>query len=363
MKTTKAILCFLLLILCILFLTGCWNYREVEKLAIVSGVAVDRKENGILVVTVEIADVKQGQGQTELKPVYVQSEGDTFFSAIRTIVALQGRRLFWSHAKVIILSEEIARDGISSILDFVYRDAEIRKDMWVLISKEKSASEILSIKSELESILSFELDDTLRAQDAVSRYPAVELYELLENLESSAVSPVIPAVENIKTKGRNITYVSGAAVIKNDKLIGYIDAYEAKSLLWIMDELKGGLFSVDNVGDTGTRVSLELYKNKTKIKPTIENDQLIMNIDIVVDVIIGEIMGSTDFTDEKGRDKLEKDAESQLKLQLENFIEKAQKKYKTDFLDFGLKIKHTMPKVWNTIEEQWEDMFTDLDTV
>lgn len=362
MKTIKVILLISLIYICTCLLSGCWNYREIDELAIVSGVAVDRGKGGKVIATVEIVHVQQSQGQSEIKPVYVQAEGDTFFHAIRKIVALQGKKLYWSHAKVIIVSEDIAKEGISHVMDFAARDAEVREDMWILLSKETPASEILRTKSELENILAFELDDTLRAQRTVSKYPAVTLYEFIDKLESKDISTVIPTVANVETLGRKITYVAGAAIIKKDKLLSFLDTNEAKSLLWIEDELKGGLFIVKKAGETDTNVSLEIYKSKTKLKPEIEDGKLIMKVNLEVDVNIGEIMGPEDFISEKGRNTLEKDAEKQIKKNLESLIEKAQKELKCDFLGFGVKIRRSMPKVWKTIENQWLDIFADMDT-
>jgi spore germination protein KC len=362
MKKIKVVVLIALIYSFTCQLSGCWNYREIDKLAIVSGVAIDQKENGNILVTVEIAHMKQEQGQTELSPIYIQAEGDTFFSTIRTIVALESRRLYWSHAKVIIVSEDIAKEGISYVLDFTVRDAEIREDMWILVSREKSASEIFSVKSEMESIISFELDETLRSNKAISQFPAVELYEFIDAIETKGTATVIPTVMNIQSDGRVTTYVTGTAILKHGKLLGYLNEDESKSMLWIQDKLDGGIFVSEKVGKAGTNVSLEIYKSRTKMKPKIEDDKLIMTIDVTVDTSIGEIMGSEDFISEEGRKILKMESERQIKEHLESLIEKAQKELKTDFLGFGAKVKYSMPEVWKTVGNHWEEFFTDMDT-
>lgn len=344
-------------------LTGCWNYKEIDQLAIVAGVTIDKAEDNKLLVTTELVNVKQEQKQSTVQPVYMQTVGDSFFDTSRKMISYQGKRLYWSHAKVAVISEEIAKNGINKVLDFMNRDTEVREDMWVLIAKGSKAYEIFNAKPEIESIISFQLDNTLRAQKAVSRYPSVELYEFIDKLAYSHVSTVVPTVSIVQDRGKPTAYVSGGAVIKGNKSVGYLDPDEIKSLLWITDELKGGLYIINNVGKTKTNVTLEIFKSKTKIKPEIIDGKLVMKVSVMIDVNIGEIMGNADFISKEGRGKLKQDAEKQIKADLEKLIEKAKKEYKTDFLGFSEKVKQTMPKAWKEVGAQWEDYFEDMTTI
>lgn len=202
------------IVLCVITLAGCWNYREVEKLAIVSGVAIDKYGEDKLLITVEIASSEQAQQQSTLKPLYIQLVRDTFFETIRSMVSIEGNRLYWSHAKAIILSKAVAKDGIEKVLDFTYRDAEIRGDMWVLLSKESTASSIFNTHPTLEEVVSYQLDDTMRAQKSISIFPSVELYEFLDNLASKEASPILPTVDIHDIRGISISHVGGTAIFK-----------------------------------------------------------------------------------------------------------------------------------------------------
>lgn len=363
MKKSKNILLIALIIICTHMAAGCWNYREVEQLAIVAGVAIDKDGDNNYLVTVELVGVDQNQRESAMRPVYVQAVGSTFFDAVRSMVPQQGKKLYWSHTKAVIISEDIAAEGINKVLDFMNRDAEIREDMWVLLSKECMANEIFNTVPAIEKILSFQIDDTLRAQKTVSSYPAVELYKLLDMLAKGETSAVIPTISNIKINGKPTIQIQGSAIIKGSKLNGFLDSYESKSLLWIIDELKGGLYIVKNPAGTGESVSLELYRSKTKVRSVLENGRLVMRVSLTVDASIGEITGREDFTSEKGRAVLEGEAEKQIKKELEDLIEKAQKEYKSDFLGFGETISKQLPAVWRSIETSWGDIFADIDSV
>ncbi|HYF75301.1 MAG TPA: Ger(x)C family spore germination protein [Candidatus Nitrosocosmicus sp.] len=361
MKTWKLLVLIGTILICTCSLSGCWNYREVEQLAIVSAVTIDKEEGDKILVTVEIISVTESQQGSALEPVYIQASGNTFFDAVRKMVALQGKKLYWSHAKIVIISKDIAREEISSVLDFLNRDAEIREDMWVLISREEKANAIFFVKPETESSVAFQLDHALRAQRAIARYPAVPLYKFLDMLSSKETAVAIPTIRLINNRGKIGTYITGSAIIKGNKLIGYLDEQESKALLWIRDELKGGLFIVEKTGKSGINVSLEIFKNKTTLTPAIEDGKLIMKVKVRTDVTIGEIMGTENLINEQGRPILKKDAEMQVKVLLEKLIEKSQKEYKADIFNFGEIIKQRMPDVWKSIEKEWEEIYSDIE--
>lgn len=202
------------MIICTCFLTGCWNYKEVEQLAIVAGVAIDKNGEDKVLITTEIVSVQQEQKQSILKPEYIQAVGYTFFDAARAMIGVQGKRIYWSHAKVVIISEAIAKKGISRVLDFIDRDAEVREDIWVLLSREESAREIFNSKPVFENLASFEIDDTMRAQKSISRYPSIELYEFLDNIASKETSATIPTIKLIENMGVTVSYITGSAIIR-----------------------------------------------------------------------------------------------------------------------------------------------------
>lgn len=99
-------------------------------------------------------------------------------------------------------------------MDFTYRDAEIRGDMWVLLSKESTASSIFNTHPTLEEVVSYQLDDTMRAQKSISIFPSVELYEFLDNLASKEASPILPTVDIHDIRGISISHVGGTAIFK-----------------------------------------------------------------------------------------------------------------------------------------------------
>ena len=132
-------LLLILLIVQILSLCSCWNYKEIDDLAIVSSAALDLLPNGKYQLTIEIINIKS-EGKTEItKPKFAQAEGTTIFEAERNLIIKIGNEPYWSHSNAFIFSKTIAEQGLIPVLDWLERDEEPRLDLPIFISNEKTA--------------------------------------------------------------------------------------------------------------------------------------------------------------------------------------------------------------------------------
>ncbi|MDP4093384.1 MAG: Ger(x)C family spore germination protein [Bacillota bacterium] len=360
MKPFKIIL-LVLIIMGNLLLTGCWNYREIEKLAIVAGVAIDKGTNSRYRVTVEIVHISQGRDAKPSSRI-VTMEGETMMDAVRNEISLSGERLYWSHAKVILLSQEVAREGIAKIIDWYTRDSETRTDVKILISGEKTAGEILERgKGVTEEIKSFELNSMLDNQKSLAKAPKIDLFDFLNMLESDGTSPVMPLINIRQADSKSVLEIMGTAVFRHDKLIGFLDGEETKYLLFIKNKVKAGVLSQEEPGEEGTcPVALEIFGNKTRLEPLVSDNNIEFKVNITVTTAIDEIEGSENFIEDKGRIKLEKDSEASLKAGIENLIKKVQTDFGVDIFGFGSELKNDKPKLWGKLSNNWDDRLKSL---
>lgn len=360
LKINKKIL-FVTMLMCIcITLTSCWNYREVEQLAVAAGAAVDKNPDGTLHITFEVVNIA-GDGQVTYEPVYIESDGKTFFEAARRAIAKNGKRIYWSHAKIIIISQDIAKEHVTKYLDFLFRDAEAREDIWLLVSMEKTAKDIFRSKSIQRPIVSFELDDTMRSQRSISRFPFIELFEFFDRLFYKQVAPILPLVRVIEDEGKKVSQIGGTAIFKDYKMVATLDEEDTRHMLFLRNEVKGGLIVVKDVARAGENVTLEIFKSKSKITPSVEDEVIKMKVDIDLDVNIAEINGTTDFMSSAGQQKLYAAAKKQLESEIKTMYLKVRDNYGTDVFGFGRRIEMKMPAVWNQIKNDWDELFTELE--
>ena len=314
-------------------------------------------------LTIEVINNQpSGQGsQSESKSVLIESEGKTIFDAMRNAIMKSGKKIFWGHCKLIIISESIAREGIIPVLDMMWRDAETRPDIWALISKEKTAGEIYKSKSELEDIISFYLDETINSVDSIPKFVADNYMDFISKLSVYNNSVVAPVVSIALNEDKEMPVVKGSAVFKGDKLLYYIGDDESKTALLVRNELKGGILIITENGFAPfMKISLEVFESKSKLEPVIENGKLVMNVKIEIKAGIAEMGGSDDYIEEDRRELLKNDTEDMIKLRIEDLIKKTQNN-STDIFDFNGTVKRKMPDYYKTIEADWDNVYKQMD--
>lgn len=385
MKRIKAA-AILLLIICMMLLTGCWNYREVESLSIVAGFAIDPGEGGQKYhTTFEILDMS-GNKNNQPKAELIETEGDTIFEAVRNSIKKCRNKLFFNDCRIVIINSQIAQNGISSVTDLLHRDAESRLTLNLVISQDKSAKEVLKSQGLSTPIISFEISDIINKNTTdLSKALDVKLYDTENLLNGEGVSLSLPAVktekEDVKegedgnqdgtqsnmqlsdsqsmNKQVTVPIISGTAVFKGDKLVGYLNSEETMDLLFIKNKVNGGVIVIKNSNeDDGD--SLEIDKSTTTLKPVISNGEVKMQINIKCTAILGENNTSYDYGSAEGIEKLQQKANETLKSDIKNLISKVQTQYDSDIFGFGREIYRQDYSSWQELKPKWDEIFKSL---
>lgn len=357
MKRTGILLCICLLTL---LLNGCWNYREINEMQIVTGAAIDYDgdENKYL-LTVEVFNPKKTEAgdQGDL----LHASGESMFDCFRNLILRSGRRLYWGQADILILSEKIAKNSILSVLDVICRDAEIRDDMLVFVSQEEDARSIFTLgRQKHQDLISFHIADIMKSQESISKYREVQGWRFIQGLYTESIETTLPLIKLKQAEETLVPTVGGSAVFKGAQMVGSLDEHETMAMLWVLDELKGGLLVVPTTGDDQEDVTLEIFQSKTSRKVAQEDGEITIRLKVETMVNIAEISGTTNYMDEKKMMQLKKDGEALIRRQIEEVIHKVQKDCQVDVLGFSTLLRENMPELWREIQPQWEEVFQSL---
>lgn len=357
MKKNKLVILIFIITIYPTTLCGCWNYREIDTLAIVAGIAIDKDlvTNQYKITTEIITPQTQGSSSSISSELY-SCEGNSIFSAVRAIIEKTGLRLYWSDAKVMVISESIAREGVIPVIDWFDRDAEPRFDMWMLIAKGTSAAEILKTKVKINEVVSFHLDDIMKSGTELSKFTDSRLFSIIDEISSEKKSSSVATVKNEPSDSKIAPRLSGSAILKANKLVGYLDGDETLYMLMIKNRTKEGLITLKNVSGSDTSITLEIFNNRTKLTPLYKNGTVSIIIDIYPVVGIAEVEGTKDFMKEENLKILQGEAEKKIQAQVQYLITKLQKEYNSDILGFGETFEKEKPKV-SEIFKRMEKIF------
>ena len=160
----KKIKMFLFLFITLL-LTGCGNYRELNDLAITTGIAFDIKDDEYI-VSYMVANSNKAETDSkssETKITVYEGIGNTIGSAYMDLNSKNPKIPYISHLEVVIISEDLAKQGILEALDFLMRNPESRKEFYIVLSKDVEAGILLKTLAPLESFPSQNIAEIIKS--------------------------------------------------------------------------------------------------------------------------------------------------------------------------------------------------------
>lgn len=152
------VLRLLLALLIPLLLSGCWERKELNEIAFILGMGLDKAESGYrvtmqVVIPSSISSQTAGGTSGGGVPVVVSSfTVPTIYESDRQYTLISSRTAYKGHIRVLVIGEELARAGIAEILDVLKRSREPRNDYYVMVAKGTTAEEALKVLTPLDKI-------------------------------------------------------------------------------------------------------------------------------------------------------------------------------------------------------------------
>lgn len=358
-KFKKNLLIFLIITISITF-TGCWNYREISEMAIVTSLAIDKDfHSNKYIVSVEVIHVSHGERGGNINSKIFESQGNTLFEAVRDLINVLGRKAYWSHCKIVIISKRIAESDISPVLDWLFRDQELRRDMDILISKSPSAADVLKLTPALDDIIGLNINATLRNQRNNNRFSKAELGDVASNFAKEEKDILIPLVGSQKEVSDE-AIIEGSAILRREAIIGYLSGEDTFNALWLQGKVKAGTFVIKNLVKPNVDATIEIFKSKTKTKFISSNNKKQIIVNIHADVGLAELSDKVPFQQAKDQEKIREGIEKAIEERLTNTIKKVQTENKTDVFNFYDKARIYDKKYYKKVSSNWGEEFANI---
>lgn len=149
------------------------------------------------------------------------------------------------------------------------------------------------------------------------------------------------------------------AFLKKDKLVGYLDTYETRGLQWVTGHISSGSILVPL--PDGKRIVFDIIDSKSKIKTKVNGNKLTMEINVAEESLISETNDKTNVMKHyKEMNKLAKLESEAIKKEVSSALAASQDRLKTDIFGFGSEIYRDNPKYWKTVENNWDNIFPNV---
>ncbi|WP_096187092.1 Ger(x)C family spore germination protein [Evansella halocellulosilytica] len=347
------------IILFIFIQTGCWDQREIDELGFVIAVAIDPTENGNeneFTTTYQFAvpgaiEEEGGNGVSSESAFFNKGTSNTTnLKAARNMAKRRSRMVFFEHLKVIIINEDIAKNPeFEHLLDFYVRNHEMRRSIYVLISKG-SARDILEGKRPLADMPAMSID-LIREKNTDFTFTMIEPREI-GDIASLMIGGHSFLMTRITSNGGELK-IGGAAIFKGEtnELIGWLDEMEVTGYNWVIGETHHGVMEVPFQDDE--LIVFEADGVHSDFDYDLKNNQF--HIDIRTEGVLGESwihhMGELD---EEMIKEIEAAIGAEIEKRANNIIEKMQTEYYVDVFELWEEVRIHHYKYWKGVEGNWD---------
>lgn len=378
----KFLALLLILISFLSTLTGCYSAEGIEVLAYAVAIGIDKGETDKLKVSFQLAILSNssGGGGNSTSQSQESSVSSVDCSSVDAAIALINsyisKKINLSHCKAIVISEELAHEGISEYLYTLVNNLEIRPDCNVIISKCKAADYLKNSKPTLESVSARYYEFTLSSSEYTGYTENVTLsnfysdmlsttsqaHAILGGINTKATHNSDSNVPLYETEGSytasetpiesetNIENM-GLAIFNDDKLIGELNGMETMCHLLVVNKFESANISVPNIYDINSVTNLYITSNKSpKINVDIINGTPYIECSFSLDANVLSLDKNSDYSDRQNLKEIKNYTDSFLEKSILSYLYKTSKDYKSDIDNFG---KYVISNyyTWNDWEE------------
>ncbi|WP_419890273.1 Ger(x)C family spore germination protein [Paenibacillus xylanexedens] len=360
----------LMLLLCTLFIAGCWDRKEINDIAFVIGIAID-KEGENYRSSLQIALPGQSGSSGSTGGGGGTSGDKSWFMLSNTAKTLRGtslegqkalsRKIYYAHRRTMLIGEDLARDGVASMLDLFTRYPLNRFSALPVVTKGEAYA-VMDTDAPIEKFPS----EMVRELCFLNMRNPRSLKTFIDAILSDGVDPFLPVaskVDNVpknwKDAKTNIK-LDGLAIFKKDKLVGMIDKAPADALILAMGEANAPEVMVKAPRGEGN-IFIKLNENNSSLHPSVKNDKVTVTVQLYAKGVVVDNESNYGDLREKEILKLNDAIHKKIKEDIVEGVRLIQRKYHADILGIGRSIHQHLPKEWDKMKDRWDDIYPDVE--
>jgi spore germination protein KC len=383
----KYIFLSLLLLFCTLLLNGCWDWKEIETLGLVQALGFDLKPNSDdLTITTMIAippKLTPASGGSDESPsvLIISMDAPSIYEAFNRINTTVNREITLIQNQVLLIGEEMAKQGVQRWIDNLIRFREMRRTLFIYICKGRAA-DIMQVKPKLELNPAEYLATLLELSNKTGMFPETRLHDFMGRYETYSQQNYAPLIAKYKrqseTTGETVppeggqgespdpakdqpedTRIIGTAVFRNDKLVGELDIYESQALQMLTGKFREALLTIADPHKEGNRIIFRLITARTPVIKYQKREVDCFKVNLSLEAELISIQSGINYTTPHNEKILSQKIAQLLKRRIERVIAKTQKEFRSDIFGFGVKVRNSMLTSTQWEKYRWPDKYPD----
>jgi spore germination protein KC len=372
--------------LCLIMLSGCADKIEVEEEGFVLVMGMDLPKEGEtgLDITFQLADPQAGDpgsqpGSEEYKNITVRMPD--LIAARDMLNVAETRNINFYHTKALVVSEEFARsDNFLESIGSLGRDPQARRDMILLVSKERASDYLRNNKPAFEASPHKFYDFISRRWETNALVPKADLQQILHDIEADsglALATYTTAEEidldikenednylpgELYKKGGTPVQIIGGAAFRDGKMVGSLTGEEVRIMTILSENLNPQdiAFTYPDPLNEKFRITGKATNRKTDVKVDVSKPEPVITVDAWLDVRILSIPSMINYVEDlEKQELLDKYMEERFTSIAERFVKKTQEELKAEAFNWSLTARRKFLTQQQYQEYDWMKAYPD----
>lgn len=388
----RRLIAIALLGLSVLVCGGCSGAREPDDQAYTVAVGVDKSARPGMIDVTYVGALPQviGEGGGGDKPKITTEVTFTAPSLAESRNLLNSITYFLptlTHVKVLVIGQEMARQGVGDIIGPLTRFREYRGTNYIIVAKGTARDFFKNNKPGIPGTASRYFESMMESSSETSYFPKTTLHEFYGRLknpdgdpfaamvavnpqtqEDKAAGSKIPGEKSneyyagdVPRAGSNPVEFSGTAMFRGDKMVGMLTNGETRLLAMLTGKYVRSYLTVEDPLAPKHGININLRQGeKPDYTTQIINGKPVARVTILLEGEITSVPSGINYEQGEYKELLEKFVDQILQQQMTDFVTRIQEA-KADIVGFGYYFRsqfRTLPE-WE--EYAWPDRFPEAE--
>ncbi len=311
-----------------------YDARDVENISYIIAIGIDKSDSKEepLRLSIQIAKPDTSEGNGTKITTQIETVNCNSFNLGLSMLNLKDiNELNLSHCNVILISEELAKDGIEDFINTLANNVQIRPTCNILVTQGKT-EDFLNVASKIDDISAKFYSSFINSSQITSYITPCKLSNFYSSLHDDTKAPV--ALYSFINK--NTIESIGLSVFKDYKMVGRLSGLDTICYNLLTNEFKEATIEVYNPQQTNIPITVNIshYYN-TKIDLTLDNN--IPKIKCIINVKANILSGNKSFnySSEENLQEIEAEINKFIEKNTLALLYKTSRGYESDIIGFN----------------------------
>ena len=339
---------------------------------------IDKGEKENIKITMQYFTINE---KSEEKPgneetASIVLETSSILNGINMINNSIDRKLNFSHTKLIVISEELSKEGnLIAILKPLQNSKEFRPNVYIAVSRQDANKYLKTVEKLKKSNIARYYELMFSSYQYSGYYLTTtkdDFYYKMQDKDVLAIAPYVSANTSKKDNKKKEDFIAGeipeqgketnvqimgVVVFDNDKMIDYLTGKEVMHFLMSMGEFKRAIYTIEDPlrKNRFINVSLRQLKKPSIKVNTKDNPKIKLDIKLNCDYIYFE--SDVDYNDKQKNAILANHIKKNIELNIKKLLDKTVNEIDGDICSFA-KVARRNFLTWQDWEKyKWKSKY------